>query len=1048
MPTSSPFWDEETLKTFVLALLHDPPWKAFTLAGRFARIRASPGPLRIRASSVHETQGLSLVADVFEALMADNLIGSIEVDEDAWNRVKKADCLAAAIERRLLNEAELEELFTSTYNVLLNPFQPKINALITPFKSYSISMRDSYKAYSSVMDAAVTALQEASSRTDVEERMRAFVHSFTTLLEVLFFKHIGTPGPADTRQPDHTVFDHVYASATIALALMKEKLTFVSVKLRGFKEFVIASRKLSDAWFASWLASALAWYATKDLVWKYGPTSLFVPSFRWNQFYLALLNEKGLLATLDELKDLYFWEGFPYYPTMPAFAVLAIPDEVDKDEIRNMLEKGWEKAVLTVIENIEESNVVPLWVTRHLEEVVDRAPFEPSVTLTSVNMNEGDCNKLKDELMKAIVEILTKKESKKPRFAWREVDWKGLLAPLSVYEKWAEKNEHVCVRGEELREPWRLCSSCARLPGTFVVPGKETEEGVDEKYKEFAERLGTSWEVLLPVFKPGERLCPYCLFKRLASLPSFFDEVAEALVGFKPNRKVSFPSTDDVAALATRLALIEAAVTIEDTGLFEEILDAIRPYLGGSKVREDALDVLETEPRKAAEELKERRWWTPYLLYLKIEDAFQRCERLSEDGRNGCFKRLAIALLTADVSFYNIYDKIKDYLKEIGEKMEREKEALREALRSPKRYVAVLRFDLDNGTLIKLGALSKDGKRVYATDKLMSKGEYILKTLESVERCALDCGEHEAFSQLKDVMLASYSEDFPAREPTPGYLSALSAAMSYSVMRTVRLITSLGGTVIYAAGDEGLAILPSWLPRDFVEEVLKSYEAGLKYKLSSNQGINAAALLRRLWWASSSSRPGFHPVKDLEESRTLGHVPAVLNGLSMGLRFAHYKDHLYSEVAAAEELLELAKKGEGDALAASFGRGAPSDPAKLAKARTSKLKFSEGNEEVPKITSVAEEVLKANELLYLIERGSVSTSILRSIYYNLGEELWKHLKGAESDESVRRGLILKMALTYAKKSVEARVIELLEGKDLEELEDFLRLVEMGRLAER
>ncbi|NPA84815.1 MAG: hypothetical protein GXO07_02270, partial [Crenarchaeota archaeon] len=619
-------------------------------------------------------------------------------------------------------------------------------------------------------------------------------------------------------------------------------------------------------------------------------------------------------------------------------------------------------------------------------------------------------------------------------------------------------------KDEAGKEPWRLCSVCAKLPGAFIAAGRETDDGVDEVYERFAEFAGADWEALTALFKPGERLCPYCLFKRLAATSRAFNKVAKKLIGYEPERKVSFPATDDIAALATRLALLRSVKEVDDLEPFVGMYEEAKKFGSSFELRKDAFEKcrdLENDCN-VEDALKAllNRWWTPYLLYLEIEKALNECENGADhEKRLNCEKRLLAVLATIDVPFYNIYPRIKGRIQKIAEKIKEKEEsegekkavlrAVRSALESPRTYVALLRFDADNGGFTKLGVISRDGRRLRKREDVMSNLEYVVSLLEGMELKALDEGQIGGFSELKDSMLDEVKGG-RTREPTPAYLSALSAAMSYTIMRTVGLVTSLGGVVIYAAGDEGLVMLPGWLPKELVEDALERYEAGTGYELSSNQGLNASALVRRIWWSSSSFYPGFHPVREFRKGdETYARIPAVLaGGLSEGLRFLHYKDHLHAEIESAEELLEYAKE-LGDALAAGFGRGAPSEPAKLAKERIARLRLANGNSSPAEVSSAAEEVLKASNLLRLIERGKVSSSITKSLFNTLGSELWEFLKGKD-DEAVRLGLVKKLVNTYSVKNERIRelVEELLEGKKLNEIEEFLKLVEMARLAER
>jgi len=83
--------------------------------------------------------------------------------------------------------------------------------------------------------------------------------------------------------------------------------------------------------------------------------------------------------------------------------------------------------------------------------------------------------------------------------------------------------------------------------------------------------------------------------------------------------------------------------------------------------------------------------------------------------------------------------------------------------------------------------------------------------------------------------------------------------------------------------------------------------------------------LRRVFWGADSppGLRGFLPVYGTDGQPLFGVHAMLATGISMGLRLSHYRDHLYSELGAARELVGLAKAMGGDRAAIGYGRGAP-----------------------------------------------------------------------------------------------------------------------------
>ena len=175
----------------------------------------------------------------------------------------------------------------------------------------------------------------------------------------------------------------------------------------------------------------------------------------------------------------------------------------------------------------------------------------------------------------------------------------------------------------------------------------------------------------------------------------------------------------------------------------------------------------------------------------------------------------------------------------------------------------------------------------------------------------------------------------------PSYHYAVSNSFAYTLLRTAIVSERLGGIPVYMAGDEGLVFLPAWLPwslstpayRGELARAAGIGEDGEGFVLPSPAAV-VGVLLPRLLWASSAAAPGFHPVKERGRGRkVLYRIPALLgSGASAGLRLSHYRDHLYSEIAAAEEAMEEGKGRGGARLAVAMGRVAATRPGEAVEA--------------------------------------------------------------------------------------------------------------------
>ncbi len=97
--------------------------------------------------------------------------------------------------------------------------------------------------------------------------------------------------PADSRSPDHSIWDHTRMAA--ALAFVQEKITpgreqdrlypwLFSFSLRPVQEFLQEARKSQDLWTGSMLLAELTLAAMEPIIRRYGPDVIVYPDLRGN----------------------------------------------------------------------------------------------------------------------------------------------------------------------------------------------------------------------------------------------------------------------------------------------------------------------------------------------------------------------------------------------------------------------------------------------------------------------------------------------------------------------------------------------------------------------------------------------------------------------------------------------------------------------------------------------------------------------------------------------------------------------------------------------
>jgi CRISPR-associated protein Cmr2 len=86
--------------------------------------------------------------------------------------------------------------------------------------------------------------------------------------------------PADTRVPDHSIWQHLDVVSALAGALYGDEPALLTVAIGPVQSFVEQARSTSDLWAGSHLLSCLAWEAMRPIVEELGPDAILFPSLR------------------------------------------------------------------------------------------------------------------------------------------------------------------------------------------------------------------------------------------------------------------------------------------------------------------------------------------------------------------------------------------------------------------------------------------------------------------------------------------------------------------------------------------------------------------------------------------------------------------------------------------------------------------------------------------------------------------------------------------------------------------------------------------------
>jgi CRISPR-associated protein Cmr2 len=773
-------------------LLHDPPTKAWDIC----------------KGKNHEEHAEKIA----DTVLKDSALKNAK-DELKNSKVKKSDYLAASVDRWLLSKIVGEDYHKFPYKKIKikNIFNPSFSQVIeeelTDEKVEEFAIR---------LNKIVKAVKDC----------RLAYHVLYASYEPLWIKNGLPSSPADTRTPSHSVFDHNYATTSMINWFLEEenpKGILLYIDLGSVQRFIASSRKLSDLWLSSYLASALAWSVFWIFIRTLGPDVMVLPTCRGNSFYYHSLISELIANGVDnnvvkEIKDISReFAGYdpdedriPKYAIIPTTATLILPElnELRKLEpfkelrdlkdlenfVKKKYEEIWNKIYDKVIEECEHTDIkeefdsFATYAGKLLKECkrfnFDKTPPLPIrvIALSTDKLSEFGFKEDSYSLYHYMFKLLAYEESKRKIYKYKPEENLDLYDMTSqhIFESWPEKSN----------KGFEYCTVCGSLPAIISLPSKE------EEYNKY---LKIDIE---PVFSIGERLCPYCLIKRLLTREKILKPIIDELLGKisddLPSRK--FISVCDITLMPFKRSIVMKGIALDkDPELSEQLSKAIDNTL---KETTEALG-------KGINSLKVRK---PVLsgekfLVKKIKEVSNR--DLREQLEYLVCLDNAESVFMKDLKLRKTWTKLirkinNNEMKEIGERVE-----------SLNTYYAIVRSDGDNLGKIIRGKI-KDGFRVEVKDYLYNvlegpsqklinsilKKEKLKEVYEKEEIKNID-EKIEEISKLIDYLQSS-NEIFIS----PSYHSTLSKALMDNAIRDAKIIDDYDGLVVYAGGDDLLAVMP------------------------------------------------------------------------------------------------------------------------------------------------------------------------------------------------------------------------------------------------
>lgn len=825
--------DESFWKLKIKAYLHDPPEKAIILG----------------QGEGHEN-------------IAKRYIQMLTGEENLPEVVKEADRIAAATTRPVLEKKEDEKITRPSITWVNDPL------LINPLSGehYDLKKYGGELKRWDLFDTGVENIKKYAQEA-VNDELEKLKQKAGTDMRQLYFGlwrllsdnlanndkggearlgHLWRYLPADTRVPDHSIWDHISMTAALATALPNP--SFLLFSIGPVQQFIATARRSQDLWIGSYLLSYLTWASIKTVVEKHGPDSIIFPSLAGQPLF-----DYWLKTSLNIDMKL---------PEVNALQIACFPNRflalVPENEAKELGEKGrqavygaWRQICEFVKRSVEQKYGNELMQDNKWNELWQKQTegyFETYwVALPWTWETKGASNVVGADAILCEYERLLGKSARLDEFqgvykAFKE-NRPDFINVGTCYELLYDLTERVHGARKSIRdfrqctEEGYKCTLCGEHEALHCEQSKYPDKSLEQAVRSFWSDLAKS--ILGYRVKPdgAERLCAVCAVKRLA-VDYFRNEV------FKETRFGQvFPSVSSIAVAPFQINVLERAKENNDFKI------AIENFVGAMKNIDNERLFNAGCVTKA---------WRLACNHPTLGDTAK--DFLHIDG---------------DYLFMDNLSNIEKLEKELGIKisaaqLDTARAALKELLDLaadldppliPSTYVAILHMD----------------------------GDDMGKWLSGEMAPSLEDTIH---AKVK-ATVADYIPVNSKRLMSPPLHTAISSALRDYALKFVRRVVEdwHAGTLIYAGGDDVLAILPK------SEALAAAHDLRLLY--SGNRGK---------WPCDMESNGGFVHVKS---ENVLYRMMGGTASLSGGIYIAHHSHSLQSAIQGARGMEALAKGWPG-----------------------------------------------------------------------------------------------------------------------------------------
>lgn len=660
--------------------------------------------------------------------------------------------------------------------------------------------------------------------------------------------------PADTRIPDHSIWQHNRAAAALAGALPRP--AFLLFTIVPVQSFIRTARRLQDLWMGSYLLSWLMWQSLKYICDEYGPDSVIYPSLHGNPFVDLWLKQCGWLPEVSADRG----QGLAI-AVFPNRALVLLPKDKAEEAARKMEKKvasTWSCLADKVRQGLEDelgaggSGWSALW----SDQPRDYFKCYWAIYPWPVGARESDYGQLDNVITeyKKLVDVGGKwwfeevADTFKTggKYQLNVGTGYSLLYDLTVRGLESCK---VVRRFSQRAEKGEKCTLCGERQALYR--DGDDRHSTREFWKELADKIQQAADSSrsrlrghYAAIKPGgqERLCTVCTIKRFVHPLVFSDQL---------NLRGGFPSTSTMAVARFKQKVIEHLSS-------PALNEALRSYIKG-------LEKL-AFPKTVSSEA------VPLLWRIASRDKLAQ-ELLEYDGDAFFEETFTPKRLKEDFAITASEQSLKQARKALGEFL---KECKKQGISPPGRYFAVLQMDGDNL-----------GKWLAGTHDAMPLYKHILHP--QAEQALSEGQGWKAVLAKKRLV-------------TPSYHSFISDATASFALRLARFVIEgrYPGRLVYAGGDDLLALSPPECVLQMARELRALFSGEVKGQVKVASG-------GALQVDFGNPELSGYLVLDNMVFPTLGPRATA----SVGIAIAHHYQPLTTALSAAREALEKAKEVYG-----------------------------------------------------------------------------------------------------------------------------------------